>query len=87
MGTLSTFAGNGVADVARLDRADAGGALARCDGGGALARCEGGTLRRCGGLVVAGGVADGVRGGGMVGRKARRAIEKFYSLHALISKS
>jgi galactose mutarotase-like enzyme len=61
-----------------LVRAEGGGTLPRA--GGTLARLDvagGGWLRPCAGEGVTGGAPDG---GGMVGRKARRAMRGSYPI-------
>ena len=52
-----------------LGRTEAGGTLWRVDDGGVLGRTEGG-----GTLCRVDGTGGGPAGGGMVGRKARRAM-------------
>ena len=63
----------GIDGGATLVRVDGGGRLGLTDGGGALGRTDGG-----GGCVRVEGAGGGPPGGGMVGRKARRAMRGLY---------
>lgn len=63
----------GIDGGAALVRVDGGGRLGLTDGGGALGRTDGG-----GGCVRVEGAGGGPPGGGMVGRKARRAMRGLY---------